>query len=323
MRFVPVLFALTLAACGTAGRDGDDPVDDAAPDADATIDAVADSVSDSATEAAADSASDSATEAAPDSRADSAADSATEAAPDSAGDSAGDSATEAAADAAADSAPDAAPDAAADSASDSAADSAPDTAPDAAPDAAPGPIKGGPCASGATGATAFRLRWAGSGPGSTAYVVYEVEGLPNSSTLKAGAYGTSIGYTPVFDDTYLGVGGLVLSGTNFVDVDFSTLGVTSIKRATLSIHGRSFATTTSGSYTWQTFDGVGATPSGAVANSAPYQWYGPLPYLGSGGPIGDVTAVILPGKTVKLRIKAGGPSSSLIVHWIELCLDAT
>jgi hypothetical protein len=186
-----------------------------------------------------------------------------------------------------------------------------------------GPITGGPCSSGATGATAFRLRWAGSGSGSTAYVVYEVEGLPDNGSLKAGAYGYSTSYKPTFDDPFLGVGGLVLDSSSFVDVDFSTVGITSIKRATVSIKGRSFNTTASGSYNWQTFDGAGATPSGAVANSAPYAWYGPLSFLGSSGPIGDATAVIKPGKTIKLRLKAGPPSGSLIVNLIELCLEAT
>ena len=186
-----------------------------------------------------------------------------------------------------------------------------------------GPITGGPCSSGATGATAFRLRWAGSGAGSTAYAAYDVEGLPDKTTLHMGAYGYSIGYTPTFDDPFLGVGGLALDSSGFVDVDFSTVGLTSITRATLSIKGRSFNTTASGSFSWQTASGVGATPSGAVANSAPYAWYGPLPFLGSGGPIGDVTAVVQPGKTIKLRIKAGPPSGSLVVNLIELCLEAT
>lgn len=184
-----------------------------------------------------------------------------------------------------------------------------------------GPIKGGPCASGAPGATAFRIRWAGSGSGSTAYPVYEVSGLPDSSGFKAGAYGYSIGYTPVFEDIFLGVGGLRLDSSSFVDIDFSTTGISSISSATLSIYGRSFNTTASGSYTWQTFDGTGSTPTGAVANSAPYKWYGPAGYLGS-GPIGDVLAVIKTGKSIKLRIKAGGPSGSLIVNKIELCLQA-
>lgn len=221
-------------------------------------------------------------------------------------------------------------DSVADSAADSAADSVADSVADSGADSggvdgavAAGPITGGPCSSGAIGATAFRLRWAGSGAGSTAYVVYEVEGLPDNSSLKAGAYGYSFGYKPTFDDPFLGVGGLVLDSSGFVDIDFSTVGITSIKRATLSIKGRSFNTTASGSYSWQTFDGGGATPSGAVANSAPYAWYGPLPFLGSSGPIGDATAAIKPGKTTKLRLKAGPPSGSLIVNSIELCLEAT
>ena len=53
----------------------------------------------------------------------------------------------------------------------------------------------------------------------------------------------------------------------------STVGLSSIKKVTLAVYGRSFATTTSGSVSWQTFKGIGASPSGGVANSTPYQWY--------------------------------------------------
>lgn len=148
--------------------------------------------------------------------------------------------------------------------------------------------------------------------GGTAYVSYEVEGLPDNAALKAGAYGYSIGFTPSFVDPYLGVGGLQLDGSDFVDVHLSTVGLASITSATLSIFGRSFDTTTDGSFNWQTFDGTGSTPIDFVSNVAPYAWYS-----------ADMTTEIMPGEGgALLRIKAGPSSGVLVVSAIELCLEA-
>ena len=93
----------------------------------------------------------------------------------------------------------------------------------------------------------------------------------------------------------------------------STVGLSSIKKVTLAVYGRSFATTTSGSVSWQTFKGIGASPSGGVANSTPYQWYS-----------ADATAYFDAGDGgILLRIKPGPPSDALIVNRVELCIDAT
>jgi hypothetical protein len=171
----------------------------------------------------------------------------------------------------------------------------------------------GNCVSGATGNHALRFRWDGNGSGSTAYVVYELNNLPDTSTWKVGAYSQNIGYTPVFSDIFLAQGGLELSGTVFIDVDLSTAGLSSITHVTLSVYGRSYNTTTSGSFTWQTFQGTGQSPSGGVSNSAPYKWYS-----------ADATSAFTPGNAaVKLRIKPGGPSNALVVNRVELCFDAT
>ncbi len=180
-------------------------------------------------------------------------------------------------------------------------------------DAAPtGPITGGPCLSGHAGATAYRIRWAGNGAGSTAYPVYEKNGLPDHSRDHAGAFGYQIGFTPRWDDPFLGVGGLVLDGSDFVDLELTTVGLSSISNATISIFGRSFNTTASGGFFWQTFEGTGQTPSNFVSNSAPYQWYS-----------ADMTTEISAGNSgVLLRIKAAGGSGSLIVNRIELCVTA-
>lgn len=194
-------------------------------------------------------------------------------------------------------------------------DGSPDASPDAMQmlDAPPvGPISGGPCSSGHAGATAYRIRWAGNGAGSTAYPVYEKNGLPDHSRDHAGAYGYQIGFTPTWDDPFLGAGGLVLNGSDFVDLELTTAGLTSISNATLSILGRSFNTTASGSYNWQTFDGTGSTPTNFVSNVAPYQWYS-----------ADMTTEISPGDTgVLIRIKSGPNSDSLVVNRIEICMTA-
>ena len=193
--------------------------------------------------------------------------------------------------------------------------STPDAAlPDAGqPDAAPPPpiLTGGPCLSGAPGSTAYRVRWLDAG--GTAQVSYEVNGLPDKSRDHTGAYGYQIGFKPSFVDPFLGAGGLQLNSSSFVDIELSTKGLTSIQSATLSILGRSYNTTTSGSFHWQTFDGVGAAPSGLVHNSAPYEWYS-----------ADMSSELSPGDDgVLLRIKAGPPSGSLVVHRIELCMEAS
>ncbi|MDQ3335658.1 MAG: hypothetical protein M4D80_10865 [Myxococcota bacterium] len=177
-------------------------------------------------------------------------------------------------------------------------------------DAPIGVITGGPCLSGQAGQTAYRMRWAAAG--SSAYPVYEVNGLPDKSRDKTGAYGYQIGFTASYVDPFLAQGGLQLNSSSFVDIEISTMGISSIQSAKLAIYGRSFNTTASGSFNWQTFDGTGSTPTNAVSNVAPYAWYA-----------GDMTTEISPGDNgVLLRIKAGPNSGSLVVNRIELCLQA-
>ncbi|HEX5063784.1 MAG TPA: hypothetical protein VFV99_30605, partial [Kofleriaceae bacterium] len=175
----------------------------------------------------------------------------------------------------------------------------------------PGVITGGPCVSGAMGATAYRIRWTNSG--GTATVSYEVNGLPDTSPDHTGAYGYQIGFTPSYVDPFLAQGGLQLDGSDFVDIDLSTVGVSTITNATLSIYGRSFNTTASGSFNWQTITGTGSTATNSVSNVAPYAWYS-----------GDMTTELPPNRdNLKIRIKAGPNSGSLVVNKIELCLQAT
>ena len=173
-----------------------------------------------------------------------------------------------------------------------------------------GVITGGPCVSGAAGATAIRVRWVNAG--GTAQVQYEAFGLPDRSREKVAAYGYQIGFTPQFSDQFLGPGGLVLDSSDFVDVEVSTQGVPSISSATLAIYGRSFDTTTSGSFNWQSFSGSGATPTDFVSNVAPYQWYGAT--LEAAFPAGD--------NNILLRVKAGPSSGVLVVNRLEICVGS-
>ena len=177
-------------------------------------------------------------------------------------------------------------------------------------DASVGIINGGPCISGAAGATAYRVRFADAG--GVAQTVYEVDGLPDHSRNHAAAYGYQIGFTPSFVDPFLGVGGLQLDSSDFVDLEISTAGLASIGSATISIFGRSFNTTTNGGFNWQTFDGVGGTADDFVSNIAPYRWYS-----------ADFTTEIRAGDNgVLVRVKAGGLSGVLVVNRIEICMQA-
>jgi hypothetical protein len=157
-----------------------------------------------------------------------------------------------------------------------------------------------------------RFRWTGSGSGSTASVVYEANTLPDTSRWRVTAGSASIGFTPVFADPFLGAGGLDLEGTTFIDVELSTAGLSSLTGVTIAVFGRSYNTTTSGSFGWQTFDGTGAAPTNLVSNTAPYKWYR-----------ADATTEIQAGESgALLRLRAGPSSNALIVNRVELCFDA-
>jgi hypothetical protein len=111
---------------------------------------------------------------------------------------------------------------------------------------------------------------------------------------------------------FLGDGGLQLDGSDFVDLEITTAGVSAIQQATLSIYGRSYNTTASGSFNWQTFVDVGDAPINLVSNVAPYAWYS-----------ADMTSALAPNDANTLiRIKAGPSSDALAVNRIELCVVA-
>ena len=113
-------------------------------------------------------------------------------------------------------------------------------------------------------------------------------------------------------ETYLCPRGLELSGTVFMDIELSTAGLPPVRKATIALYGRSYSTGSSGSFSWRTFSGSGASPYGGVANSTPYAWY-----------TADATASLPAGDGgVLLRIEPEGPSNSLVVNEVEICFDA-
>ncbi len=213
-----------------------------------------------------------------------------------------DSGADAVADAVADSATDAGPDAVADAASDSASaadavtDSGPDTGAHDASDGGStvGPITGGPCSSGAAGATAIRIKFIDAA--GTAEVQGLVVGDPDRSHDSAGTYGYTIPFTPSYVDQFLAQGGVGLDDSDFIDIGMSTVGLTSITSATLSVYGRSYDVSTNGSFNWQTFDGTGQTATDFVSNVPPYQWYS-----------ADMTTEINPGENNVLCTHQSGP----------------
>jgi hypothetical protein len=169
-------------------------------------------------------------------------------------------------------------------------------------------INGGPCLSGAAGQAAYRVHWIDAG--GQAQVVYEVNGLPDKSRDHTGTYGYQIGFTSEFGDPFLGPGGDTLDPSDFIDIELSTLGVSSISKATLAIYGRSYDTSTNGSFEWQSFTDVGAAPIDLMSNVTPYAWY-----------TADLGMAIAPDDgNVLLRVKAGPSSDSLVVNRLEICI---
>ena len=157
-----------------------------------------------------------------------------------------------------------------------------------------------------------RFRWDGSTSGSTAYVRYDVNTLPSPGGWHVSAADSGFGFTPTFVDPFLGEGGLDLSGSTFMDIELSTVGLSTIRGVTIGIYGRSFAVSTSGSFEWQTFDDIGATPTNAVSNIPPYAWT-----------TADATTAFTAGDPgVYLRLRPGPSSDSLVVAAVEICFDA-
>jgi hypothetical protein len=163
-----------------------------------------------------------------------------------------------------------------------------------------------PCkAPGATGFAAFRFKYVGSTSASV-----EVFGLPDRSNFEAvPAYATS------FVDVMNG-GGINIAGGNWLLIRYSVVGLSRISGATLSIYGRSYSVSSSGSFeAWSPIYGGKSTPANSFSNAWPYRWSS-LDFTGLVA-IGDP-----PGLT-GIRLYARPGSSNLVINTVELCIDGS
>jgi hypothetical protein len=172
----------------------------------------------------------------------------------------------------------------------------------------------GVCTSGASGNLALRFQWKEAN--SKAYVYdYERDDLPgnNQSVSFVRVYSTSsLNYTPFFVDDDTGAGGVELTSDNFMDIRLSTEGLTEIRNVSIAILGRSFNYSFNGSFSWQSFIGNGAAPSGSIRNTTPYKWT----------VVSAPNSLIVGQRQTLLRIRSGPPSNQLVVNKVEICFDA-
>lgn len=176
-------------------------------------------------------------------------------------------------------------------------------------------VSGGACASGATGQTAFRVRFdpePSDAGGATP--VTEVLGLSDDPTFfSVSTFIGPGGHAPTFAGETLGTGGIALDKTNGIDVTFSLRNLPPIRCVTLALLTRSNTPGTSASFQWSGGHGSGKSPPGSVGATATNAWVKT-----------DVTSE-LGGVDFhdNLRMNAGPPSDALIVQRIELCVELT
>ena len=168
------------------------------------------------------------------------------------------------------------------------------------------PLLGPPCTHGA-GWIAWKFHYNGSTSAST-----DVYSLPDSSNWEAvPAYPNSTSWADAIHG-----GGIDMASGNWILIRFSLVGLTQIKSATLSMYGRSYNTTTSGSFeAWSPIYGSIFAPQNSISNAWPYQWKS-VDYTANVN-IGDS-----PGLT-GIRFKAGPSSNDLIINTVELCIDGS
>ncbi|HEX7604197.1 MAG TPA: hypothetical protein VF316_21410 [Polyangiaceae bacterium] len=168
------------------------------------------------------------------------------------------------------------------------------------------PLLGPPCTHGA-GWIAWKFHYNGSTSAST-----DVYSLPDSSNWEAvPAYPNSTSWADALHG-----GGIDMASGNWILIRFSLVGLTQIKSATLSMYGRSYDTTTSGSFeAWSPIYGSIFAPQNSISNAWPYQWKS-VDYTANVN-VGDT-----PGLT-GIRFKAGPSSNDLIINTVELCIDGS
>lgn len=158
-----------------------------------------------------------------------------------------------------------------------------------------------PCLAGA-GWAAFRFKYKGS-----TFASIEAFGLPDSAGFSANAV-----FSTSFVDAANG-GGIEIASGNWILILYSINGLSTIRSATLSIYGRSYNTTASGSFNgWTPVYGDNYAPTNSVSNAWPYHWTS-LDFSSSLN-VGD--------SPVGIRLYAGPNSNDLVINTVELCLDA-
>lgn len=175
---------------------------------------------------------------------------------------------------------------------------------DAGKDSGP-PLLGPPCTHG-PGWIAWKFHYNGS-----TSAITDVYSLPDKSNWEAvPAYPNSASWA----DSIHG-GGINIGSGNWILIRYSVVGLTQIKKATLSMYGRSYNTTTSGSFNaWSPLYGDNPSPTNSISNAWPYAW---TTIDFAGVKVGDS-----PGLT-GIRFYSGPNSSNLIINTVELCIDGS
>ena len=170
-------------------------------------------------------------------------------------------------------------------------------------DASP-PLLGPPCSHG-PGFVAWKFHYKGS-----TSAITDVYSLPDNSNWQAVP-----AYSTMFSDALHG-GGIQIGGGNWILIRYSVSGMSTIKSATLSVYGRSYDTTTSGSFNaWSPIYGDNASPTNSVSNAWPYTWT-TIDFSGS-VKVGDS-----PGLT-GIRLYSGPNSNVLVINTVELCIEGS
>jgi hypothetical protein len=171
-------------------------------------------------------------------------------------------------------------------------------------DAGP-PLLGPPCTHG-PGWIAWKFHYNGS-----TSAITDVYALPDSSNWQAvPAYPNSASWADALHG-----GGINIASGNWILIRYSVVGLTQIKKATLSMYGRSYSTGSSGSFNaWSPIYGDAPSPTNSVSNAWPYAW---TTIDFAGVQVGDQ-----PGLT-GIRFYAGPSSSNLIINTVELCIDGS
>lgn len=165
-------------------------------------------------------------------------------------------------------------------------------------------LLGPPCSHG-PGFVAWKFHYKGS-----TSAITDVYSLPDNSNWQAVP-----AFATMFSDALHG-GGIEIGSGNWILIRYSVANMSVINGATLSVYGRSYDTTTSGSFdAWSPLYGDNASPTDSVSNAWPYTWTSID--FSNGVHIGDT-----PGLT-GIRLYSGPSSNVLVINTVELCIDGS